>query len=227
MNASLSTSLLAHQKSIARNGAKYIIAYILLLAGPHIYLDIAMPDVDSAYLLLSVVGVGLNFFLLYALLQLRNAPDEATNSRIGAFFWLSIVHNTAVTIGLVVFVLPGIYLALRWLPAFTRLLKSEDGIMEALRWSWEETSGHERDLAIPFFFVILAYLLALAPLAATDVFYGSPEYVSYETLDSLYIPITVFTNLALAIATAWYTVLGVASYPWLRSDTNPVAQEFQ
>lgn len=206
---------------------KYIFVYILLGAVPHIYLDSEMPDVDSAYILLSVVGVCLNFFLLYALLQLGDAPDGATHSRIGAFFWLSIVHSVAVSIGLVVFVLPGMYLVLRWLPAFTRLLKSEDGIMEALRWSWEKTSGRERDLAIPFFFVMFAYVLALAPVLATDIFYGSPEYVSYETIDDLYIPITVFTNLALAVATAWYTALGVASYAWLRSDTNPVAHEFQ
>lgn len=218
---------MAQQKAIAHAGAKFIAIYLVLWAGPYMYLDIAMPDANGAYLLLSFVGIGLNFFLLYSLLQVSDAGDEQTKTGFGAYFGLSILHSIAVFIGVLVFVLPGLYLALRWLPAFARVLKSDDGITEALRWSWEGTSGHERDLAIPFLLVTAVYLLGIGPLLATEFLYGRPEFISYETIESLTVSSAVFINIVMAVAAAWYTVLGVASYAWLRSDTSHVAAEFE
>lgn len=210
-----------------RSGVKFIVAYLVLWAGPYMYVDIAMPQSNGAYALLSFVGIGLNFFLLYSLMQVSDAGDEPTKTGFGAYFGLSILHSIAVFMGLVLLILPGLYLALRWLPAFARLLKSDDGITQALRWSWEQTSGRERDLALPFLFVMAAYLVGFGPLVATEVSYGSPEYVSYETIEGLDVPSAVFMNIVMAVAGAWYTVLGVASYAWLRSGTNHVAAQFE
>ena len=192
--------------------------YVLLWAGPYIYVDINMPESNGAYFLLSFVGIGLNFFLLYSLTQSSDARGEKTHTGIIAYFGLSILHSVAISIGLILLILPGLYLALRWLPAFARLLKSHEGVVEALGWSWDRTKGHELALGLPFLGMTSIYLLGVGPIVGWEYLYNLTDYVSYETIDSLYIPSVVLTNIALALGLAWYTILGVACYSCLRDD---------
>ncbi|KEO91166.1 hypothetical protein EH31_00445 [Erythrobacter longus] len=219
--------LVAEQKAIASRGLKYMIAFLLLWAGPYIYVDIQMPDSNGAYFLLSFVGIGLTFFLLYSLLRSSSAHDEATKTGIAGFFGLSLLHSIAVFAGLLLFVIPGLYLAMRWLPAFARLLKSDEGIIEALRWSWERTGGYQSALAVPFMWVMSLYLLGMGPILGWELLYQFTDYVSYETLDSLYEPSVVLSNIALAVGAAWYTTLGVASYVCLRGEARLEAETFE
>lgn len=112
----------------------------------------------------------------------------------------SIIFTFIIIIGLALFVIPGIYLALR-LQFFQALIVDEDcGIIESLKRSWELTKDQVLPLFILFLVMILISLIGLLLLGvgifvATPVIYtmylivyrklNSPVYTEPEVIEKL------------------------------------------
>lgn len=227
MDGGLNGALASQIREIAGNAAKYIIVYVVLWAGAYIYIDLEMPDSTGAFFLMSFVGVGLNFFLLYSLVQSSDAADYGPKTGLASFFGLSLLHSIAIFAGLVFLIIPGLFLCIRWLPAFARLLNSDEGLIAAFDWSWDRTKGHELTLAGWFLGLIALYLIAFASIAVIEIYPEFDRDVSYETLESLLIPSVILSNVAMALGLVWYTLLGVASYVCLLHDGTEEAEEFE
>lgn len=227
MDGGLNDALASQLRAIAGNGAKYIIVYVVLWAGAYIYIDLEMPDSTGALFLMSFAGIGLNFFLLYSLVQSSDAADYGPKTGLASFFGLSILHTVAILVGLLFLIIPGLYLSIRWLPAFARLLNSDEGIIAAFDWSWDRTKGHVLSLTGWFMGLIALYLIAFASIAVFEFYTEFNRDVSSETLETLLIPSVILSNVAMALALVWYTLLGVASYVCLLHDGTEEAEQFE
>jgi uncharacterized membrane protein len=79
--------------------------------------------------------------------------------KIFTFFVAGIVFGLIITIGLVLLIIPGIYLALR-LQFYLAAIVSEDaGIIDSLKRSWEITKGEELELLVLY---LIEFLLVIA-----------------------------------------------------------------
>ncbi|NQZ46032.1 MAG: hypothetical protein HRT63_00690, partial [Erythrobacter sp.] len=127
-----------YQTAIAKAGAGTVLAYIVVTTALYSAGDILMVE-DGLYVLITIVGWALDYLLLRHLMKASAAPSEAPLGGVGGYFALGLVSGVAIIAGLILLIIPGLYLILRWLPAYARLYVHGDGVASALRWSWQET----------------------------------------------------------------------------------------
>lgn len=74
--------------------------------------------------------------------------------KIITYFVAEILAGIVITIGLCLFIIPGIYLALRFQFCAAIIVEEDAGIIESLKRSWEITAGQE----VSLFFLMLAMI---------------------------------------------------------------------
>lgn len=126
--------------------------------------------------------------------------------RVGGFFLLSILTSVGVVAGLAMVILPGLYLAARWLVAGPVMLVERDGVIEAMRRSWVITAP----LAWPICW-LLAVLWAPALLV---VFIGSfwAEMFNGAASESTNLAVLALTYFAMASASVASWIAAVAAF---------------
>jgi hypothetical protein len=134
---------------------------------------------------------------------------------IGGLFLLGIPLNLGVGIGLLLLVLPGLYLSARWRLALPGLVAGDLTIGEALRASWDRTAPHWRPLMI-------ASALVGVPLVASAVVLatGSADDGRIAPLPSLAANLLLYG----AILAGW--LLDLSAYRLIVHSTADLAETF-
>jgi hypothetical protein len=117
--------------------------------------------------------------------------------RLWALFGLGVLSGLGIALGLLLLLLPGIYLYIRWSVAVPILVAEQAGVTEALRRSGDEIAGH-------FWPVLGLFLLILSPLI--PMFLGAalvPEEMRLLTSLSISVPV----NLMLVLG--WFGAVAV------------------
>lgn len=90
-----------------------------------------------------------------------------------AFLAMNLIWSFAVGFGVVLFVVPGVILALGWALAEPALVDRDLSPLAALGWSWERTKGSRGKLLV-FFLMMIAALLLGACAFGVGVFVAIP-----------------------------------------------------
>ncbi|HET6526174.1 hypothetical protein [Sphingopyxis sp.] len=152
---------------IRSDAATFTIIYgISVVAG--VGYDVGLTRYPDAF-----VGVQFAFMAANLVLQawatltiLRMAGVELpqqTSLRIASVFGVGLLFGLGVGLGLLLLILPGIYLAARWYLAVPTLLAEDMGVSEALSASWDRTEQYWLSCAIV---AVLAFLWQILPIAA-------------------------------------------------------------
>jgi hypothetical protein len=88
-----------------------------------------------------IASLAFQYQITFTLLEQSGLAERGERARIWALLGLSIVMEVAILIGLVLLVIPGIYLLLRWTVAVPVLVAKRAGVFEALKRSGEEMEG--------------------------------------------------------------------------------------
>ncbi len=208
------------QISVAMSGWRWIWPYLAISILGYTWFDTFGYEFDGLYAAFSLFLWGLGFFLLLGLMKDGRAFRSGQMTGIGTYLGLSIVSGLAIALGILLFVLPGLYLAMRWIPAYPRALDSSNGITSALGWSWEKTRPHQQELVGAFAPVVGFYFAAISLIAIYEL--------NWEAIDGvIYWLMVLGWNAALSLAVAWQTVLGVALYRELEGTGQEIAETFQ
>ncbi|WP_157084801.1 glycerophosphoryl diester phosphodiesterase membrane domain-containing protein [Sphingomonas pituitosa] len=137
------------------------------MALPWIAIDATGSD-QRLGLLSSLVGVFAQFLLTSALLRREGAHHAwGQPGRAGAFFFAGIVTGLAIAAGMLLLILPGLYLYARWLVTVPLIVGEGERAGEALRASWRRMAPHLRPAIVAVVIVLAPGALALAfPLMA-------------------------------------------------------------
>ncbi len=154
-------SLLSEQVRLARAGWIYVVVYLVATTAPFIYLDLYAFDDDGLYGLLSFLSWGFGYLLFVALMQKGGHLTEGKQTGIGTYFAVGIAVGIPVVLALIVLILPGLYLLMRWLPAYARALLTLDGVGNSMRWSWNQTEPFQRQLSVAMIGPVLCYVASL------------------------------------------------------------------
>lgn len=106
--------------------------------------------------------------------------EAAKRPRIGALFILSLIFTFAVIFGLLLLILPGIYLAARWWAAVSVMYATETNATEALALSWEKSANH-----VPAISLALVILQIPAILSITLFYFVMDDMSTMPLLMSL------------------------------------------
>ncbi len=181
--------------------------------------DVVMEPGDSilsglyqlGVVILSVVA---SYFLLTKLLETRGRLGQG-DTRIWAYIGMSILSFIGFALGLVLLIIPGIMLMVRWSASSGFLLGGRKGVTESLGASWDATSGHG-------WTIFLAGLVMLIAL----VFVGAVTAGIAGALGNLQV-VGIVGSIVEAIGTAASLCFGIAVYVLVQSDDREIGEVFK
>jgi hypothetical protein len=154
------------------NGQRVAIT-MLVLSVPAILIDIYAEEAVRMNSLLGLVTVFMQFWCTAGLLQdlHRRSPDAGG---FGSVFVVGLLSSVAIIVGMVLLLIPGIILLVRWSMSIPLVVAEGGGATSAIGESWERT----RDGFWPILgALVLAYLPALAAAVAVIAFIPLPKLV--------------------------------------------------
>lgn len=187
---------------LARENAAIVVAAAAVLAGLDILQD--RFGTSAASIPRFVASILFQYQVTLAALKRRGYGQPGPRGRFWALLGLVIVSEVGILLGVIFFVVPGIYLAVRWSVSVPALIAEETGVFEALRRSGEEV----RDRFWPVLGVSAVFWAAFI-FAAGAAVVMTPE----SSLAG-----SIFTSVILDLAAVGYWVAAVAVYIAGRSE---------
>ena len=211
--------LLEEQIRLARVGWMYIGLYLIATAAPFTYLDCYAFDDDGLYGLFSFISWGFGYLLFVGLMQKGGYLAGGKQTGFGTYFALGIAIGVPVMLALVVLILPGLYLLMRWLPAYARALVTLDGVGNSMRWSWNETEPLQKQLSVAMAGPVLCYAASIGLLIAYELLYYHFDWTGYVVA-------SIFWNSGVSLGVAWFTIFGIAAFGVINERNERHAEVF-
>lgn len=190
--------------------------FIVVFAGLGILTDRLAGGAPVRALLFGVI-VGLAtifgaYLLTQTMLRKSGLLSYAGVPRILAFLGLGIISALATSLGLVLFVIPGLILMARWSIAAPLLIGEGKGITQSLGESWESTRGSEMPIILTFVVLVFSFTIVsvVAGLYAPSAGIGA----------------TVVSKIAGAVGNVLSCACGVAIYGLFKGGQK-AAETFQ
>jgi predicted permease len=144
------------------------------------------------------VGVVGAYILFEVMLRETGFLARGTEDSFLPYVGLSILYTLAVSLGLILIIIPGLFLMARWSVAQPLLVTRGGGVTAAMRDSWERTRGNE-------FPILVAVIVLFGLLIAISIFAS----LSFEEDDPVGI---VVSQLASSATSLIGIAMGVALY---------------
>lgn len=132
------------------------IGWIIGVAAIGVLVDVLGPDAVAAsgigFVILTLVGQAM---VTQKILSSSGVVVHATSLRLGTVFLIGLITSMGVGLGLILLLLPGIYLLARWSLSVPALLTTNGSAMDAIGKSWEMTHLHALPLSIMFFVIYI------------------------------------------------------------------------
>lgn len=142
--------------------------------------------------------LGLQYWLTRSLLVELGHPVSGS-PRGFAFIGLGIVGGLGILLGMVLLVIPGLILLVRWSISVPCLLASDEGVFDNLRRSWDQTAGH-------FWPILISFLVIYGPALGVVILGGMMMELTEQRLVG-----SVLMNAALsgALVAGWVASMAI------------------
>lgn len=205
--------LIASTFELMRDNAVAVLAAVACLTALGVFGDMRNPD-SFGSLPVSIAALMAQFVVTTKALDRRGLVQRS-----GRVAWpyigLSILSNIGIIVGLVLLVVPGVILAIRWSIAAPLLIAEELGVTESLSESWARTKGHALT-------ILVAYLVPLVPLLASLAIYATGDAETAQIALSTSILGNLCGNLFMAMT--W--LASVAVYAAVTRVAEPLEEIF-
>jgi hypothetical protein len=162
--------------------------------------------------LLAVAGVVAGYLLMRRLLAVRGRL-HAIGNRFWPYVGMAILSTIAVVLGLVLLIVPGMILLVRWSAASGFLVGAGEGITESLRASWHATRGH----GWAIFFAAIVLFIGVAVVGGV---LGAVFAIAGATVGDA---VSAFVE---AAAGGIFVAFGVAIYCVVHDDAREISEVF-
>lgn len=151
-----------------------------------------------------VIGVFFSYQLLKAMIERTGLRSRGEGDVFLTYFGLAVLYGLAVALGLILLVLPALFLISRWCLAQPLVVARGDGVMKAFGESWQRTSGNE------FPIIVVVLLFVIVPIVISVVAGVMLPKDNLVGIAVAQLATTVSTLLGLAMGTALYgMIIGV------------------
>lgn len=177
------------------------LAACALLASISIADEMLIPEGYALTMGHSILSLILQYEITYTLLSgLGLLQAGYRPRRFLAILGMGILSGVAILLGLILLVVPGIILLVRWFIAVPVLVGEEAGVIESLQRSWAETSGR----FLPILGTIVAIYAPVFLAAGVSIF-------AYDDLTGSSWPVSVITNVVIMAGTVvgWHAAVAI------------------
>ena len=102
-----------------------------------------------------VIGVFFSYNLLKVMIARTGLRSRGEGDVFLTYFGLTILYGLAVVVGLILLVIPALFLMARWSLAQPLVVARGDGVMKAFGQSWERTSGNDFPILIAVLVLVM------------------------------------------------------------------------
>jgi hypothetical protein len=163
-------------------------------------------------LALGITNIVASYLLLKQFLAARGRLQDG-GSRFWPFLGMSILSWIGLILGLILLIVPGVILMVRWSAATGFLIGRREGVIDSLGASWQATKGHSWSI---FFAGILMFLA----LAVTGGVVGGV----FGIIGAL--PLGIASAFLEAAAGAVFMAFGIAIFCLVADDTEQLVETF-
>jgi membrane-anchored glycerophosphoryl diester phosphodiesterase (GDPDase) len=149
-------------------------------------------------LLTIVISVVASYLLLTTMIRRTGLLSRTKDDVFLTYFGLAILSAMAILVGMILLIIPALFLMARWSIAQPLVVARGDGVKQAFAESWQKTSGSE-------FQIIIAVLVLIIPLTAISILCG-------VLLDKASVVGIVVAQIATSGASVASVAMGVALY---------------
>jgi hypothetical protein len=146
---------------LRQNAVRAIIAMAAMTV-PAVAIDLGWGGLGAQFLL-SVISLVMQYWLTASLLD-DLGLRSTSGPRFPAFFLLGIVTGLGILLGMILLIIPGILLFVRWSISVPAVVAGDERVFDAIGFSWRETESH--------FWPILAAFLVIYGAAAAGAAAG-------------------------------------------------------
>ena len=211
---------------LLRSSSAFVVVFILILAGGGVAIDMEWlgPYGDIGY---NVLYFAMGLALHIVLFRSAGIGVNATGLLVLSYFGLSIVYTLGVLLGLVFLILPGIFFAVRWTPAYAYLLAEEETITESLSRAWDATEGN-------FWPIFIASLLPMVMTFGIAGIYFASTFLSGQSIfdepidaETVSLSASVASNAVAVAGQALAIAIGLAVYLLLEGNRSSLEEVFE
>jgi len=161
----------------------------------------------------AILSIIAGYFVLSKLLESAGRL-KATDTRIWAYIGMSILSMIGIVLGLILIIVPGLILLVRWSAASGFLIGGRRGITESLGASWEATRGYSWSI----FFAALVLFLGLIIIAGA---FGA--MLAFTGIDLM---IALGSSIGEAAGNVLAFAFGIGVYTLVADDSTETADVF-
>lgn len=199
---------------LARAAWKTVLLYVVVLSVAGVAGD-QIEELSAANIAMSVLTLGLGFALTVQLLRDGGLVKGAMGAGFGGYFGLAILSSLGIALGVVLLVIPGIVLFVRWSPAYGFLLGDGAGVTDAMGTAWDKTGPHFWPIALAMLVPVMINLGA-----------GAVYAIGADEAGLVNLPLSIIANGAISCAGAAITAIGIAAYSLLHDRSAQMAEIF-
>lgn len=226
------SGILEETFTLAREVSGYLLIFVIVVGGLGAVSEIGgATDSDRVWgfgftigadtTILGIAGVAAlvahivgSYLILERMLELRGRLGSG-ETRIWAYFGLTILTWFGLIFGLVLLIAPGLILAIRWSATSGFLIARRTGVVEAMRESWDATRGHSWPI---FFAGLVCFLLPIVPIVAVSSFI---DFAGAGPVGA-----AIGKGLTDTISTVLFLPLGIAIFTLLDEGTQEIEEVF-
>ncbi|WP_435417852.1 hypothetical protein WAB17_13445 [Parerythrobacter aurantius] len=207
--------IFAEFRRLAMAASGTLVVTTMVLALGNIAVDLFFTS-SVSNLFLGIVSLAIDFIVLRALLRNSGLVSGDLNGQVGTYFGLALLSAIGLTAGLVLLVIPGLVLAVRWSAIYGYGLVDGDGIANAMGKSWDATGPHFTPIAISLLVPIGIYAVSIAGL-----------FWSVRGFGEVNLPLSILGNVGLAIGGNVFATVGIAVYSLTADRSRTLAAVFE
>lgn len=140
----------------------------------------------------------------------------------GAVFGVGVLFNLGVMLGMVLLIVPGIFLAIRWSAAVPALIGEDVSVTGALGESWKRTKGHGGAILGAMFVMYLPYVAGTFLTVANGI--AATDPAAAVAASGMVLNITASALTSLAVIAGWHAA--IAFWELRVPATSAVAEIF-
>lgn len=165
-----SGAILGRTAELIRGNAAMAAAALVALTGLSVAMDMLVgPDGSGNIFVAGMATVLAQYLITKTVMESRGLGSSGAggyrSAGFAAVFGVCLLSNLGIILGLVLLVVPGVFLAIRWFAAVPAVIGEEVGVTGALGESWEKTKGHGAAIfgaiAVIYVPLIIAVIMAI------------------------------------------------------------------
>jgi hypothetical protein len=208
--------VISNFSEIVRSRLSIIAIAIVSVAALYTVIDLAQTKSIGFIpnILVSIFG---QYLFIEAILFGSSRNDLSRKRRFGSLFSAGILSGLGILVGLLLLVLPGIFLIARWSASSAYVVAEDMSGSEALRASWDATD----ESRWPLFFVYLLGCVIFGLLFCVTIFGAGIMQVADDSL-----AFSIVSNIAVSILVVGGWILGVAVFRCIGPAPNDLETVF-